>query len=119
MNGRARDRDLSARQLVNNMVSIFNSSNVALDGTKQWRLAWWRTIQDYVFRGEFFWAGRGFGVNLAESDGFVVGRENPNAPLLRSPHSIHMTILARTGVPGFALWLATLFTWFATIFRPL
>lgn len=105
------DRDISARQLVDNAFSIFSSSKSDLDGTKKWRLAWWQTIKDYTLFGDYFWTGKGFGVNLAESDGFVVGRENADTPVLRSPHNVHLTILARTGVPGLVLWLTTLTAW--------
>jgi hypothetical protein len=52
-------------------------------------------------------------VNLAVDDGFVVG--DPNAPPLRSPHNSHMNVLARTGVPGFALWISFMITWFGTM----
>jgi hypothetical protein len=38
-----------------------------------------------------------------------------DAPL-RSPHSAHMTILARLGVPGLVLWVSTLLVWFSTMF---
>ncbi|MCL5742547.1 MAG: hypothetical protein M1541_01275, partial [Acidobacteria bacterium] len=48
-----------------------------------------------------FWSGKGFGVNLADDDGFQVVADHA----LRSPHSGHLTVLARAGVPGLALWL--------------
>src|SRR5207253_7812839 len=49
-----------------------------------------------------------YGVNLADDDGFQVGsREEP----LRSPHSSHITFLARSGVPGFLLWAALQVVW--------
>jgi hypothetical protein len=52
--------------------------------------------------------GKGYGINLANSDGFQVGtRDEP----LRSPHSSHLAFLARSGVPGFLLWLALQLTW--------
>ena len=116
-----KDRAIGARQVVDNALSVFGTSNndrrrtQDLDDTKKWRLAWWQTIQNYTFSGDYFWTGKGFGVNLAESDGFVVGRENPAAPMLRSPHNVHLTILARTGVPGLALWITALFAWFAML----
>src|SRR4029434_8223084 len=66
------------------------------------RLEWWTTIVDYTFGGPYFWTGKGFGVSLAEDDGFEVGDQNP----LRRPDNLHMTLLARTGVPGLALWIA-------------
>ncbi|MCC7260798.1 MAG: O-antigen ligase domain-containing protein, partial [Alphaproteobacteria bacterium] len=54
------------------------------------------------FGGEYFLTGKGFGINLADDDGFQV---RDDASLL-SPHNVHLTVLARTGVPGFALWVA-------------
>jgi O-antigen ligase len=42
-------------------------------------------------------------VNLAVDDGFVVG--DPDQSPLRSPHNGHLTVLARSGVPGAILWL--------------
>jgi hypothetical protein len=45
-------------------------------------------------------------VNLAAVDGFIVGDDN--LPRVRSPHSAHMTMLGRSGVPGLALWTLTL-----------
>ena len=44
--------------------------------------------------------GKGFGVNLAVSDGFRSGRGQDDG--LRSPHNGHMTVLARGGVPALA-----------------
>jgi O-antigen ligase len=108
-------RTVGPRQLVNNMASVVGSTTQELDGTKEWRLDWWRTIHDYTIDGEHFWTGKGSGVNLAVSDGFVVGTENPDAPLLRSPHNSSLTVLARYGVPGLCLWLTVLAVWFATL----
>lgn len=101
------DRDISAEQLVANVISIFSEgddSQGSLEGTKQWRLDWWDKIMDYTFNGPYFWTGKGYGVNLANSDGFQVLEDES----LRSPHNGHMTFLARGGVPGFALWVALL-----------
>jgi hypothetical protein len=75
-----------------------------LSDTRQWRIDWWNTIVDYTVYGRYFWTGKGFGVNLADDDGFQVATED-EAPL-RSPHSAHMTVLAREGVPGIVLWIA-------------
>lgn len=109
------DRPVSAAAVVNNIVSIVApSSGGNLDDTKQWRLRWWNTIVGYTVHGPYFWTGKGFGPNLAETDGYVVGLEN-GGPTLRSPHSIHMTYLARAGVPGLALWLLTCAVWMAAM----
>jgi hypothetical protein len=110
-------RGLGAQRIVENVQSIFGTSASGnLDGTKQWRLRWWQTIEDYTFRGPYFWTGKGFGMSLAETDGFVVGVER-GGPILRSPHNAHYTLLARAGVPGLALWLAVLAAWFIALLR--
>jgi O-antigen ligase/polysaccharide polymerase Wzy-like membrane protein len=95
-------RDVSVNQLFENIGSIFGSSNEGgLEGTKQFRLRWWSTIIDYTVFGPYFWTGKGFGVNLAEDDGFTGHGDRS----LRAPHNSHFTALARMGVPGFVLWL--------------
>jgi O-antigen ligase len=97
-------RFLSADDMISQVRSI-GGSQVSGDrnATAQWRLEWWRTIVDYTIHGPYFWTGKGYGVNLATADGFVVG-DADHAPL-RSPHNGHLTILARSGVPGAVLWL--------------
>ncbi|CAO4177250.1 Right-handed parallel beta-helix repeat-containing protein [Methylorubrum populi] len=110
------DRPVSAAAMVNNLTSIVAPSTANnLDDTKQWRLRWWRTIIGYTVDGPYFWTGKGFGPNLAETDGFVVGLEG-GGPTLRSPHSIHMTYLARAGVPGLTLWILTCAVWMGAMF---
>lgn len=96
-------RPVSAAQLEANVLSITSArGNPYLDGTRSFRLRWWRSIVDYTFTGPYFWTGKGFGVNLADSDGFQVTADHS----LRAPHNSHVTVLARMGVPGLALWLA-------------
>jgi hypothetical protein len=103
-------RQLSSKQLVANVESITGYSEEKLEGTKTWRLEWWDVIMKHTVFGPNFWGGRGFGLNLADADGFQ-DRADPNSPPLRSPHNVHMTILARAGVPGAALWLLFLVFW--------
>jgi hypothetical protein len=97
-------RELSFTQLMDNFASIVGESGRAeMDGTKEWRLKWWADIVHYTFGdgrsgGQHFWTGKGFGINLADSDGFQVDGH------LRSPHNSHLTYLARGGVPMFVLW---------------
>jgi O-antigen ligase len=90
--------------------SIISSegSSARDEGTKEWRLLWWNKIINYTFHGQYFWTGRGFGINLATVDGFDPFQDGA----LRSPHNGHMTILARTGVPGFMLWIGMHASWF-------
>lgn len=93
-------RSISARQITSQYLSIFTTDDSSLDATKLWRIRWWETIWEGSFFGDHFW-GRGYGINLAAADGF----ENDDVHQgLRSPHSIHMTMLARGGVPGLMIW---------------
>jgi hypothetical protein len=104
-----RERQVSLGQLVSNARSIVGSDDASdgqtvhssLEGTKGWRLKWWKKIYSYTFHGPYFWTGKGFGMNLAHADGFETIQNDP----LRSPHSAHMTVLARMGVPGLVLWV--------------
>lgn len=93
-------RNISWQQFVDNFKSIFSSSRGTLQGNKEWRLDWWKEILNYTVYGDHFWTGKGFGVNLADDDGFQVQSDRS----LRSPHSVHMTMLARMGVPGIVAW---------------
>jgi hypothetical protein len=107
-----RIRPVAFRQVIDNLLSVFGHSDYQLtEATKEWRLMWWRDIIDYTLHGPYFWGGKGFGVNLADSDGFQVVALDSEEPLLRTPHSAHMTILARTGVIGLILWSFTLGSW--------
>ena len=95
-------RPATFQQLIDNLLSIFGSSSEGgLEGSKQFRLAWWGTIIDYTVFGDHFWTGKGFGVNLADDDGFQSTVDHS----LRSPHNSDMTVLARMGVPGLLLWV--------------
>jgi O-antigen ligase/polysaccharide polymerase Wzy-like membrane protein len=102
------NRKISVGQVVENVTSVFGSSNdPALEGTKDFRLRWWGKIFDYTVGGPYFWTGKGFGVNLADEDGFQVYADHS----LRAPHNGHVEILARMGVPGLALWIALNLAW--------
>ena len=108
-------REFSVEQLTDNLQSVIgNSSRSDLEGTRRWRLVWWQEIMDYTVDGPYFWMGKGYGVNLASSDGFQVGtRDEP----LRSPHNSHLTFLARSGVPGFLLWTTLQLTWASLLLK--
>jgi hypothetical protein len=95
-------RDFSAYQLTSNLLSLVGDVDEGqrnLEQTKDWRLRWWTRIVDYTVYGPYFWTGKGFGVNLATDDGVKEHAWN------RSPHSGHMSVLARMGVPGAVLWV--------------
>ena len=92
-------RSVSTQQIMHNLVSITGSGDdEGLQGSREWRLAWWRSIVGRTVYGDEFWTGRGFGMSLADDAYFQVDEA------LRSPHNGHMTILAREGVPGIVLW---------------
>ncbi len=93
-------RPLSIEQLTQNVESIFTEASEG-GGTAGWRLQWWGLIVDYTVFGPYRWTGKGYGINLADADGFQVNEDSS----LRSPHNGHLTVLARSGVPGFALWV--------------
>jgi hypothetical protein len=105
---RMTERNVSAHQIFENAKSIVGQSGQQNEGTKEWRLSWWSIIISDTFHGPFFWTGKGFGINLADADGF----DGPRSPSpLRSPHNAHMTVLARAGVPGLVLWSILLVSW--------
>ena len=91
------NRAVSLESLWTNVTSIFGQSKAShLEGTKEWRMLWWEKIVGYTFGGDYFLMGKGFGVNLADVDGFQVEEDSA----LRSPHNGHLTMLSRAGVPG-------------------
>ena len=96
-------RSISPEQIVKNLSSIGGGGGgEGLDDTRTWRLMWWNTILDYTLYGSYFWTGKGFEVNLTYDDGVVTDPHDPS----RDPHNGHLTVLARTGVPGLVLWTA-------------
>ena len=105
-----KERELSFEQIVSNIESVSTSEDAGAGGlqqTKQWRLDWWDKVIGYTFYGDYFLTGKGFGINLANEDGFQVEEDDA----LRSPHNGHLTILARSGVPGLVLWLLLQLSW--------
>jgi hypothetical protein len=104
-------REIGPTQIARNVASIVDSSEnggeAGLQDTKNWRETWWRKVWGYTIHGPYFLGGKGYGINLSDADGFQTLSDGSS----RSPHSGHITILARSGVPGFALWLVIQF-WF-------
>lgn len=107
-------RSISFEQLQTNVSTLTSSSSGGVEeGTKRWRLDWWNSIVDYTMRGPYFWQGKGFGINLADDDGFQVSEDKS----LRSPHNGHLTLLARGGVPALVLWIAVQASWAGLMLR--
>ncbi|MDE3236510.1 MAG: O-antigen ligase family protein [Bacteroidota bacterium] len=89
-------------QLKENITSIFiSNADGSLGDNKVWRLVWWGKIIGYTFGGNYFFSGKGLGVNLRVDDEI----DTEELSELRSPHNFHLNILARYGVPVFFLWL--------------
>lgn len=106
-------REISFDQFVTNVKSMTSDTGTdGLDSTKEWRMEWWRDIVRYTVRGKYFWSGKGFGVNLADDDGYQVMSDRS----LRAPHSAHLDMLARAGVPGLVLWVILQASWGLGVF---
>jgi hypothetical protein len=109
-----RGREVSFGQFLDIASSLTSQTGSSdLDDTKQWRLNWWSDIVDYTVAGEYFWTGKGFGINLADDDGYQ-GTDWDGR--LRSPHNAHLTMLARAGVPGLLLWASVQLSWAWSVF---
>jgi O-antigen ligase len=107
-------RELSTAQVAENIGSIISETTTGDrgDNTTQWRLFLWSQALDQVFDREHVVAGFGFGENLADR---FKGEESTKALPLRNPHNSHLSVLARMGVVGAALWLALLAVWYAQL----
>ena len=101
------------KQIKDNITSLVtNSDDQVLEDNVVWRFLWWGKIIDYSFTKENFLQGKGLGMSLSQTDDGVMGEED-----LRSPHSIHLTIMARYGIPIFAIWLYWLYLLFKPLFK--
>jgi len=102
-------RALGFEQVSKNVLSLFSEQeDGALTDNKLWRLAWWYKIVTDAFEVKKGLVGVGVGPNLT-----LLGDVGTDDEQLRSPHSIHLTILARFGIPIFLLWLY----WMYLLFR--
>jgi hypothetical protein len=111
------ERPISTRQVVDNVLSIAGGGGEQTEGTREWRLEWWNMIITNTVFGPNFWTGRGFGLNIALADGFSNWTRRSLGPPLRSPHNVQMTMLARGGVPGVALWFGVIVSWLGMIMQ--
>ncbi|MFB9993283.1 DUF3488 domain-containing protein [Deinococcus oregonensis] len=104
---------VSAEALLLNVQSITGQTGEGdRDGSRGWRLKWWTDIVNYTVHGPYFWTGKGYGVNLADDDGYQLGDGS-----LRSPHNGHLNILARSGVPGLLAWALLQLAFAAALLR--
>ncbi|MET0564961.1 MAG: O-antigen ligase family protein [Acidimicrobiia bacterium] len=110
------ERDISAQQVVENLVSVVNPDAVATSGdlasNSSWRLDLWNEIlRDVNLNAPVL--GRGYGVSLGRLYGF----EGLGETELRSAHNSHMTIFARSGYLGVGLWFLMWVIWFIAMIR--
>jgi O-Antigen ligase len=103
---RIHGRTFTSENVMQNLASIGGQHGAGADreDTKKFRTLWWAQIVQYTFGGPYRWTGKGFGVNLLKDDqppGILTEDTDD-----RSPHNGSMTVLARMGVPGFALWVS-------------
>jgi O-antigen ligase len=97
-------REVSLQQVEANISSIFGEGNSEdLSGTVEWRQGYWEQVLDDLLSSQRWLTGVGFGPILPDRYDIKAGVANPQQPL-RNAHNSHLTILARTGIPGFALW---------------
>jgi len=84
-----------------------------LNDNTNWRKEWWSAIATQTLAGPQMWFGVGFGTHLAHAFGFTKIPDDS----VRSPHSIHVTWLARGGIIGLALWILLNAHWAVSLLR--
>jgi O-antigen ligase len=109
-------RELSVEQVLENIQSVSEEASTGgrYDNTTQWRLQLWNLVSEDVLRTERVLTGFGFGENLAVR--FDFESESEAVPL-RNPHNSHLSVLARMGTVGAALWIAMFATWYVGLIR--
>jgi hypothetical protein len=111
------DRETSLLRVTTQDIVDYRSTGADIlnDGTVSWRVLWWHALwDDAVGDPKMLLFGRGYGVDLVAvaaryappGVAYQFGK-NEDHPL-RSPHSIAMTLLGRSGLVGLALWLLVL-----------
>lgn len=107
-------RDVSVQQVAANLSSLAGEeSSEDLTGTVEWRQGFWGQVLDDLLSSRAWLTGLGFGEILPERYEVDVGNTNneTSAQPLRNVHNSHLTLLARIGFPGFALWLLLWVVW--------
>lgn len=109
-------RELSVEQVLENIQSISEEASTGgrYDNTTQWRLELWETVSEEVLRAERVLTGFGFGENLAIR--FDFENQSESVPL-RNPHNSHLSVLARMGLVGMALWISMFVSWYLSLIR--
>lgn len=115
-------RDLSVQQVATNLSSLAGARSSSgadtgnLQGNVEWRRQYWTAVYEDALSPRYFLTGRGLGTVLS----FEYGIEDPetsDGQPIRGAHNTHLTILARTGLPGIILWALLWLTWFPHVAR--
>lgn len=117
-------QNVSAEQVITRFTSIWDREGREVSGTAKWRLDWWEHIASRtLYGGPYFWTGEGYGANLTSQVGYIsedaTWTDFSKPAPLRSPHNGHLTILARSGVPGLVLWIVVQIAWGVVMIRNL
>lgn len=111
-------REVSAAQLVANVTGLAGGSgggsSEGLEGTVDWRLAYWGQVTGDALSNEHGAWGVGFGPNLADRYGYQVAGEDAQTRL-RNVHNSHLTLLARLGVVAAVLWILFWVLWLTAL----
>jgi O-antigen/teichoic acid export membrane protein len=103
------EREISLQQVTANFLSIIQHNNSEqLSGTVEWREQLWQRLRDDMLSSGAWRTGLGFGPVLGE----LYGVSDPNDPRpLRNAHNSHLTIFARMGAVGLAIWALLWLAW--------
>ena len=83
-------------------------------GTADWRMIWWESLYDAVVRTNPAF-GLGFGESLHVYHPLLQNLQDEF--IVRSPHNFNITVLARMGFVGLALWALVLVLGIGGLFR--
>jgi hypothetical protein len=114
-------RELSVQQVVTNVSSFLTSdsenlseSETGLRGTVEWRARYFSRIINGSLTPDHAIVGIGFGPILSQMYD-PGGSQAKLVPPLRNAHNSHVTILARMGIAGLALWVLFWIFWFRDV----
>lgn len=108
-------RDISVSQLASNVQSLVASDGGGggqLSDTVNFRTQLWERVLARTVETGQLENGWGFGVNLGSD--YVPGGGDV---ALRNPHNSHLTVVARLGLVGIAIWIVLWASWFWGVFR--
>jgi hypothetical protein len=109
-------RELSVQQVMANLTSVVQSEDLSradtgnLQGNVDWRRQYWSAVYKDALSPRYVLTGRGLGTVLSFEYGIEDPSTNDGQPI-RGAHNTHLTVLARTGVPGISLWILLCVIW--------